>query len=112
MADHTEINPVGLAFADHDIALVRVCMEGADIENLVNIIVDYGGAYALKVTALFNESVFLGDRAAVNEGHCEDALGCKLVKDCRAGNLLLVFYAVFFEELGVFSLNAEVELLH
>ena len=110
-ADHAEVDPDGLAVADHDVALVGVAVERAHVQHLVDVIVQDHRSDLLRVIALLDQPVPLGNGIAVHKGHREKPLRGQLVDHRRAGDLLLVVNAVLLEEAGVLRLHPEVQLL-
>ena len=53
-ADHAEVDPDGLAVADHDVALMGVGVEGAHVQHLVQVVVEDDGTDLLRIVAQEN----------------------------------------------------------
>ena len=97
--------------ADQDVALVGVGVEGAHVQHLMQVVVHDHPPQFLRIDPLRRQLVRVGDGAAVDVGHGEDALGGQLVDDGGAGDPRFVVQTLFLEQAGVRRLHAEIQLV-
>ena len=85
-------------------------MEVADVEHLMDKVLGDSLTDLERIVAVLNDLILVGYGIPLHIGHGKDALRRQLVIDSGARDLVFVFDAILFKELGVLCLNTEVEL--
>ena len=89
---------------------MRVGMEVAYVEHLMDIVLRDGLADLKRIVAVLDDLVLVRNGVAVDKGHRKDTRRRQIVIDGGAGDLFFIIYTILFEELGVVRLYAAVEL--